>query len=50
MRQGLLEEHSTGQDYIGLTLEGLGLSDYIGLQLISEEIRKKMLEWEQENA
>ena len=55
MGQGWLEEHDIGQDYIGqdyisLTFEGLGLSDYIGPQLISEEIRKKMLEWEQENA
>ena len=36
--------------YIGLTKEGLGLSDYIGPQLISEEIRNKMLEWERINA
>ena len=50
MGQGWLEEHYTGQDYIGLTIEGLGLSDYIGPQLISEDIRKKMLEWERENA
>ncbi len=55
MEQGWLEEYDIGQDYInqdyiGLTLEGLGLSDYIGPQLISGEIMKKMLEWEQENA
>ncbi len=50
MGQGWLEEHGSGQVYIGLTVEGLGLSDYIGPQLISEEIRKKMLEWERENA
>lgn len=39
-----------GCDYIGLTREGLGLSDYIGPQLISEEVGKRMLEWEQGNA
>ena len=50
MDQGWLEEHHGGHDYIGLTPEGLGLSDYIGPQLISEEIMKKMLEWERENA
>lgn len=50
MGQGWLEECYNGHDYIGLTLEGLGLSDYIGPQLISEEIREKMLEWERENA
>ena len=50
MDQHWLEKHDIGQDYIGLTPEGLGLSDYIGPQLISEEIREKMLEWERENA
>ena len=40
----------TGHDRIGLTEEGLGLSDYIGPQLISEDIKGKMLEWERENA
>ena len=50
MDQDWLEEHDSGHDYIGLTHEGLGLSDYIGPQLISEEIMKKMKEWEQENA
>lgn len=50
MDQGWLEEHNSGHDYIGLTPEGLGFSDYIGPQLISEEIMKKMKEWEQENA
>ncbi|MCM1539785.1 MAG: STM4012 family radical SAM protein [Blautia sp.] len=47
MECGWLEEK---HDYLALTQEGLGLSDYIGPQLISEEIRVKMLEWEQENA
>ena len=50
MNQGWLEEHDSGHNYIGLTPEGLGLSDYIGPQLVSEEIMKKMKEWEQENA
>ena len=49
MDQDWLEEDS-GHDYIGLTTEGMGLSDYIGPQLVSEEIMKKMLEWERENA
>lgn len=39
-----------GGGYIGLTHAGLGLSDYIGPQLISENIRERMLEWERENA
>lgn len=37
-------------NYIGLTTEGLGLSDYIGPQLISEDIMGRMLEWERANA
>lgn len=41
---------AAGHDLIGLTQEGLGLSDFIGPQLISGDIRKKMLEWERENA
>ena len=41
---------AAGHDYIVLTQEGLGLSDFIGPQLISEDIRRKMLEWERENA
>ncbi len=35
--------------FFGLTEEGLGLSDYIGPQLISADIRRKMLEWERIN-
>lgn len=50
MEQGWLEEHYGDHDYIGLTSEGLGLSDYIGPQLVSEEIMEKMLEWERKNA
>lgn len=37
------------QDFICLSEVGLGLSDYIGPQLISEEIKAKMLEWERVN-
>lgn len=37
-------------DLIGLTEEGLGLSDSIGPQLISESVMEKMLEWERANA
>lgn len=40
---------ASGCDHIALTQESLGLSDYIGPQLISEDIREKMLEWEREN-
>lgn len=47
IRKGWLEE--TGEGFLRLTEEGLGLSDYIGPQLISEEIRGKMLEWEKIN-
>ncbi len=36
-------------DFICLTEMGLGLSDYIGPQLISEKIAEKMLEWERIN-
>ncbi len=32
--------------YLTLTPKGLGLSDYLGPQLISENIQKKMEEWE----
>ena len=35
--------------FLSLTEEGLGLSDYIGPQLISADIRRKMLEWERIN-
>lgn len=35
--------------FLSLTEEGLGLSDYIGPQLISTDIRRKMLEWERMN-
>ena len=36
-------------EFLSLTEEGLGLSDYIGPQLISADIRQKMLEWEKSN-
>ena len=50
VEQGWLEEKSDGQDvFLGLTEEGLGFSDYMGPQLISEEIGEKMLEWERLN-
>ena len=35
--------------FLSLTEEGLGMSDYIGPQLISADIRRKMLEWEKSN-
>lgn len=52
IEQGWLQQTGggVGPDYIGLTTEGLGLSDYIGPQLISEDIMGKMLEWERANA
>ena len=56
IRRGWLREADNGgegrgsqSDCIGLTEEGLGLSDYIGPQLISEDILGKMLEWERIN-
>ena len=45
--QGWLEE--TSDSFLRLTEEGLSLSDYIGPQLISEDVRRKMLEWERSN-
>ena len=47
IRQGWLEE--TSDSFLRLTEEGLSLSDYIGPQLISEDVRRKMLEWERSN-
>jgi len=35
--------------FVMLTEEGIGLSDYIGPQLISEAIKEKMQKWEMEN-
>ena len=35
--------------WLHLTEEGLGLSDYLGPQLISDEVRHAMEEWEKEN-
>lgn len=51
MELGWLEEKSGLQEevFLGLTEEGLGLSDYMGPQLISEEVREKMSEWERIN-
>ncbi|WP_276949729.1 STM4012 family radical SAM protein [Acetatifactor muris] len=43
---GWVIEDST---FLSLSEEGMGLSDYIGPQLISENIREKMLEWERVN-
>lgn len=39
-------ETKSDEEYLTLTQEGLGLSDYLGPQLISEEIREKMTQWE----
>lgn len=36
-----------GEKFLALTETGLGLSDYLGPQLISDEIRKAMEEWEE---
>lgn len=47
LARGWLREDA---DLIGLTEEGLGLSDYIGPQLISEAVMEKMLAWERDNA
>lgn len=45
-----MDQNTDNHDHIGLTTEGLGLSDHIGPQLISEDIKDKMLEWERVNA
>lgn len=38
-----------GGDYYSLTEEGLGLSDWLGPQLISPDVRRKMEEWDAEH-
>lgn len=43
------ENGCSGEGWIRLTEDGLGLSDYIGPQLISEDIKRKMVEWERDN-
>lgn len=35
-----------GEDFLSLTREGMGLSDWLGPQLISSDVRSKMDEWE----
>lgn len=42
MRQGWVKSDS----YLCLTDEGLALSDYLGTQLMSDEVRLKITEWE----
>lgn len=45
--QGYVETVSkTEGDYLTLTKSGLGLSDYLGPQLISGDVREKMKKWE----
>lgn len=45
--QGYVHMLRTGEtEYLTLTETGLGLSDYLGPQLISGEVRRKMKEWE----
>ena len=44
--QGLAEVRRHGQDeFLVLTEQGLGLSDYLGPKLISPQIQKAMEEW-----
>ena len=43
MKQGYVSRES---GYLTLTEAGLSLSDWLGPQLISEEVRRKMKEWE----
>ena len=46
-QEGLLDYHQeNGETFLALTEEGMGLSDYLGPQLISEEVRRKMEEWD----
>lgn len=44
LEKGWLEEN---KNYLSLTQEGLGLSDYLGPQFISSEVRQKMEKWEE---
>ncbi len=39
-------ENETEEEYLTLTQKGLGLSDYLGPQLISTEIGERMTQWE----
>ena len=44
--QGLIEVQCGGQEeFLVLTEKGLGLSDYLGPELISPQVRKAMEEW-----
>lgn len=46
-REGFLEYgKSGGETFLALTDAGLGLSDYLGPQLISREVEEKMKEWD----
>ena len=45
MREGFVRI-SDNQDYLTLTEEGMGFSDYLGPKLISSDIWRKMQEWE----
>lgn len=44
--KGYLGYERRETDWLSLTDEGLGLSDYLGPQLMSRQIREKMTEWE----
>ena len=49
LQQGFLRKECSGmpdKGYFTLTDLGLGLSDYLGPQLISSDVREKMKEWE----
>ena len=47
IRQGYaILSPANNTDYLTLTEEGLGLSDCLGPQLISPQVRTKMEEWE----
>ena len=46
IRKGYLAYEKKEADWLSLTDEGLGLSDYLGPQLMSRQIREKMTEWE----
>lgn len=47
VQKGLLEcRKEENESFLSLTEEGMGLSDYLGPQLISDEVRRRMEEWD----
>ena len=46
----ICKQDETSVKYLALTQTGLGLSDYLGPQLISHQVRAAMEAWEEEQA